>query len=136
MVLVYDHQKLIQRSLTALCDEKGRLYYTGIYDFAYKYRTRIFDPAGNEAAYVEKDVSAKEEIVCFYDGQGKQTGSLIRKEDCFVLLPEETVFEENGDGSYQIGGLLQNQKGILKVENQEDLLKAVMVLFSMIEIKR
>ena len=60
MELYYEYDNYLKRLKTPLWQEKGRVLYYGIYDFSYKYRTRIFDVDDNEIAYVEKDITAEE----------------------------------------------------------------------------
>ena len=67
MKLLFDNDNRHLRNRTELRDGDGRLMFWGIYDFAFKYRTRIFDAHDIEIAYVEKDVTVSEDTVVFYD---------------------------------------------------------------------
>ena len=71
MKFIFKYNDLIQRNRTELLSETGDLCFWGIYDFAFKYRTRIFDKEDVEIACVEKDVTASKDTVRFYDAAGK-----------------------------------------------------------------
>ena len=78
MELYYEYDNYLKRLKTPLWQEKGRVLYYGIYDFSYKYRTRIFDVDDNEIAYVEKDITAEKPCV-----EGKE----MSRYDDIINLP-------------------------------------------------
>ena len=135
MELVYKYNDLESRNRTDLLDEKGSLRYWGIYDFAYKYRTRIFDENDNEVAYVQKDVSVNEDVVIFYDAAGNETGRLTRKDGTLLLEPDGKVYEGDRKNG-MIKDLLCIKEGSLSFDQEEDMLKSVTVLFALVEIDR
>ncbi len=135
MELVYDNHHLIERQRTDLLDEKGGIVLWGIYDFAFKYRTRIFSHNDEEVAYVEKDIAAKSDTVNIYDHTGKKIDALIRKDGGLYLEKEDLPF--SGDlKEGEIKGMLRIRESRLMIERKEDLLKAVALLFSLVEIDR
>ena len=135
MKFIFKYNDLIQRNRTELLSETGDLCFWGIYDFAFKYRTRIFDKEDVEIAYVEKDVTASKDTVRFYDAAGKQEGALVREDGKLILENEDLVYQ--GDArSGKIEGLMSVSEGILEVKEEKDVLKAAEVLFSLIEIDR
>lgn len=135
MELVYDNHHLIERSRTDLLNESGEIVLWGIYDFSFKYRTRIFNVLGEEVAYVEKDISADDDIVGIYEPAGKKIDALVRREGKPVLEAEGLPFE--GDLSRgEIKGFLHIDEGRLFIEKEDDLLKAAALLFSLVEIDR
>ncbi len=135
MQLVYDNNERLSRNRTQLFDEEGKLCFWSIYDFSFKYRTRIYDAKDHEIAYVEKDVAAKEDVVFFYDPLGNKTGRLKKENGEFVLEPEGLIYK--GDQSKgSIDGFLQIDAGKIQIENSDDVLKALEVLFALIEIER
>lgn len=135
MELVYDYHHLIERKRTDLLDEKGGIVLWGIYDFAFKYRTRIFNCSDEEVAYVEKDIAADEDIVNICDSAGKKIDALVRADGRLYLEKEGLLF--SGDlREGKIEDYLRINEGRLMVERKEDLLKAAALLFSLVEIDR
>lgn len=135
MKLIFQYNDLIQRNRTELLSETGELCYWGIYDFAFKYRTRIFDKDDIEAAFVEKDITAEKDCVLFYDAAGERSDALIREDGRLILEKEGLIFE--GDlQSGKIEGLMKVCEGVLEVEDEKDVIKAAQVLFSLVEIDR
>ena len=129
MVIYYDEDHLRNRQETFLRDEKGIVLYRGIYDFSYKYRTRIFrDPI--EAAYVELDITSESPRVLFCDPDGKKIRELIRKDGLYL---DEIPVEKNGSGFLYMSASAKD--GVLDT-GEEDILTCVLLLFAMIEIER
>ena len=83
MVIYYDEDHLKNRQETFLRDEKGNVLYRGIYDFSYKYRTRLFEDL-SERAYVELDITSEYPRVVLCDPDGRKIGELIRKEGLYL----------------------------------------------------
>ena len=135
MELFYDNHHLKKRLRTDLLDEKGGIVLWGIYDFAFKYRTRIFNPSDEEVAYVEKDIAAKSDVVNIFDPAGKKIDALVNTDGRLFLEKEGLLY----DGDLREGtveGLLHIDEGKLMIEREEDLLKAAALLFSLVEIER
>jgi hypothetical protein len=135
MQLVYDNNERLSRNKTQVFDEEGKLRFWSIYDFSFKYRTRIYDDKDHEIAYVEKDVALKEDVVCFYDPLGKKTGLLKKEEGQYILEPDGLIYK--GDPlKGEIEGFLRISEGKIEIEKDADVLKAIEVLFALIEIER
>ena len=135
MKLLFDNDNRHLRNRTELRDSDGRLMFWGIYDFAFKYRTRIFDAHDIEIAYVEKDVTVLEDTVVFYDPARGKIAQLQRDDGKLVLKSEGICYEGDADEG-EVKGMLKIGKGVLETENDQDLLKAVCLLFALIEIDR
>ena len=135
MILRYDPDDLKNRKKTELKDENDHTVFWGIYDFAFKYRTRIFDGEDNELGYVQLDVGKLIPEVFFSDPADTIMGRMIREEDHCLILPEKTVFEGNSlEG--KIPGIMEIKNGRLDIENDNDLLRCVMILYASVEIAR
>ena len=135
MILRYDPDDLIHRRKTQLKDENGQTVFWGIYDFAYKYRTRIFDGEDSELGYVQLDVGKSVPEVFFSDPADEIKGRMIQEESHYLILPEGSVFEGNSKEG-QIPGIMKITDGRLETEDEADLLRCVMVLFASVEIAR
>ena len=135
MELVFSEDNLMERKKTQLSDENGQLLYWGIYDFAYKYRTRIYDHNDNEIAYVEKDIASSDTPVFFYDPLDKVIGNIFRKKDGCSSGPEGYEIKED-DVVIEVEGLMRKENGRLIIYDEEKVLKCLMIMFGMIEIKR
>lgn len=133
MLIFYEQDHLRNRQETLLRDVEGQILYRGIYDFSYKYRTRVFDPQGREAGYVELDITSVPTQVDLQGPDGNRIASLIRKEGLY-LEPEHLTVEKDHDGFF-ISGLMKAENGKMEVPD-EDPLKYVLLLFAMIEIER
>ena len=135
MKLLYDNDHLRRRDRTDLLDEEGKLRYWGIYDFAFKHRTRIFDENDIEVAYVQKDISLDTDVVDLRNPDDSKIDRLLAKDASYVL-------EDRGwkySGSYEEGeieGVMKIEKGVLEIESEKDILSCVMILFSLVEIIR
>ena len=133
MILSFDPIKLAERGRCELRDEDGRLVYWGIYDFAYKHRTRIYNSEGFEVAYVQKDISLEEAHVDFCDSEDHKIGALIKNNDTLIIQPEGYSYK----GDYhkgEIEGLMKIEEG--KLEVNDDVLKGIMIMFALVEIDR
>lgn len=135
MKLIYDHDHLISRSKTELYDEAGNLRYWGIYDFAFKHRTRIFDENDIETAYVQKDISLDEDVVVFCDTADHVIDKMIA-EDGHYLLEKRGLIYTGNEETGEIEGLMKIKKGCLEVNSEVELQTCVMILFSLVEIQR
>ncbi len=129
MVIYYDEDHLKNRQETFLRDEKGNVLYRGIYDFSYKYRTRLFEDL-SERAYVELDITSEYPRVVLCDPDGRKIGELIRKEGLYL---DGVPVEKNENGFRYAGAFAKD--GVLDT-GEEDVLKCVLLLFAMIEIER
>ena len=135
MELVYDHDALVNRERCELRDEQGSVLYWGIYDFAFKYRTRIFDGNDDEVSFVQKDLESSLETVGIYDPADRKKGELLREEGLYLLQPEGKEYR----GNIREGGipsLMKVENGTLFVEDENEVLKAAEVLFALAQIDR
>ena len=135
MILRYDPDDLKNRKKTELKDENDHTVFWSIYDFAFKYRTRVFDGDDNELGYVQLDVGKPDPDVVFYDSQDRILGHMIKEEDHYLILPERTIFHGNSSEG-QIPGIMKITDGELEIEKESDLLRCVMVLYASVEIAR
>ena len=133
MVIYYDEDHLLNRQETLLCDEQGQILYRGIYDFSYKYRTRLFDSGNTELGYVELDITSEEPRVDLCDPDGDRIGFLIRKDGLYLEPDHLTV--EGERNRFLIRDLVKTENGKIIIPD-EDTLKYVLLLFAMIEIER
>lgn len=134
MVINFDIDHLLNRKKTILSKENGDVYVYGIYDFSYKYRTRIYDGNDLELGYVYKDIARDEDIVCFADKDDKLTGSLKKEDGTYRLEPGNIVFT----GDYKEGeaaDLFVFHNGQI-IAAEDEMLMAVMTLFALAEIDR
>ena len=135
MELHYDNNDLLDRKRCELLDENGCLSYWGIYDFAFKYRTRIFDANDDEVAYVQKNIALTEDVVEFFDPGDQKIGSLLKSENGYHNYPEDLLYE----GDVQKGMIKDFMKVTdhkLYIENKDEALKAAMILFALVEVER
>ena len=135
MKLVYDKDNLIARNRTPLKDENGNLFCWGIYDFAFKYRTRIFNREDIEIAYIERNIAKENEPIEFFDPLGNKEDALIVKDDK-IYLEKEGSFYEGDLEKGEIPGLLKIDHDVIEIINEERALKAIEVLFSLAEMER
>lgn len=135
MKLLYDNDHLSKRDRTDLLAEEGKLRYWGIYDFAFKHRTRIFDENDIEVAYVEKDISLDEDVVELRNPDDSLIDRLAKRDDSYLLENKGWKYS----GSFEEGkieDIMKIEKGVLEFEKEEDILNCVMILFSLVEIIR
>ena len=135
MILRYDPVDLKNRRKTQLKNEEGNVLYWGIYDFAFKYRTRIYDSSDTEQGYVQLDLSRSVPEVVFYDNEDKPVGSMTVKDGSYLITPEGLLF--TGDcAKGEITNVMKNTDGAIEIENGADPFRCVMVLFASVEIAR
>ena len=135
MILRYDPDDLRNRKKTELKDENDHTVFWGIYDFAFKYRTRIFDGKDNELGYVQLDVGKAVPEVVFCDAFDETKGQMVREEDYYRILPEGMEF--HGDSSKgEIPGIMKIRNGELEIDKTDDPLLCVMILYASVEIAR
>ena len=132
MELYYDFDNYIQRLNTPLCDDKGRLLYYGIYDFSYKYRTRIFDADDNEIAYVEKDISSQKPCVRAFSNQRKPLFELYLEDDLYRVEPQGYSFRKDGNSFVIDDVMTADERKVVC----EDVPFSLSLLFAMVEITR
>ncbi len=134
MELVYDENDLIKRNRCELKDENGVLRYWGIYDFAFKYRTRIFDERDEEIAYVQKDISAEENVVGFFDPADRKIGEMAEREGGFSIDGQDVLYSGNKtNGSCS---LFVKEEGRIFVKEDDQIRKVLCILFGLSEIDR
>ncbi len=135
MILGYDPDDLSNRKKTELKDENDHTVFWGIYDFAFKYRTRIFDGKDNELGYVQLDVGKAVPEVVFCNALDEITGHMAREEDHYRILPEGMIFHGNSTKG-EIPGIMKIRNGELEIDKTEDALRCVMILYASVEIAR
>ena len=135
MILRYDPDGLKNRKKTELKDENDHTAFWGIYDFAYKYRTRIFDGQDSELGYVQLDVSKPVPEVVFCDATDGILGHMIEEGDHYRILPEGIEFRGSCTEG-QIPGIMKISNGELEIDKENDLLRCAMILFASVEIVR
>ena len=131
MKVYFDLNNLINRQKTEIKDELGNLLYWGIYDFSYKYRTRIFNNNDNELMYVQKDISKDDNIVNICD----------LKDTVIDYINGDLLVNDNLkiNGNYQIGdieGLLHIEDGSMEILDDSKIDKCVAILFALVERER
>ena len=131
MKIYFDLNNLINRQKTEIKDELGNLLYWGIYDFSYKYRTRIFSNNDNELMYVQKDISKDDNIVNICD----------LKDTVIDYINGDLLVNDNLkiNGNYQIGdieGLLHIEDGSMEILDDSKIDKCVAILFALVERER
>lgn len=72
MIYTYNPDDLKSRTKTTIFNDEGRMVFWGIYDFSYKYRTRIYDADDEEIMYVQKEIGLPDEPVVCYDSKGRK----------------------------------------------------------------
>lgn len=132
MIIRFCEEDLLERRETHLRDENGELLYVSIYDFAYKYRTRLFSKDGTELGYAELNLTEKKPTVLLCDGKGTVIGRLIEDGDLYLEPGHEQI---TGDKrSFQLDGKVRKEEGSLSVE--DDDLRYILLMYAMIEIER
>ena len=131
MVLSFDCDHLKKRLKTELLND-GNVEYWGIYDFSYKYRTRIYDHNDNEIAYVEKDIYENGKVNMF-DYKGNSLGKIIRTENGYEI--GDLVYKGNVDAG-MIDNVLSIEEGKMTITDESRILLCIMCLFGLIEIER
>ena len=131
MKIYFDLNNLINRQKTEIKDELGNLLYWGIYDFSYKYRTRIFSNNDNELMYVQKDISKDDNIVNICD----------LKDTVIDYIHGDLLVNDNLkiNGNYQTGdieGLLHIEDGSMEILDDSKIDKCVAILFALVERER
>ena len=124
MILKYDPEDLRNRKMSRLKDENDHTVFWSIYDFAYKYRTRIFDGEDNELGYVQLDVSKAVPEVVFCDATDEIMGCMVKEEDYYRILPEGMEFHGNSSEG-EIPGIMKIRNGELEIDIADDPLEVV-----------
>ncbi|MBQ3295372.1 MAG: hypothetical protein IJH00_02645 [Erysipelotrichaceae bacterium] len=131
MYIVFDQDNLKKREETRfLCE--GEVIYSSIYDFAYKYRTRIFNEKNEEVAYVQKDIYSDDRVI-FYDSKNRRLDELIRTDEGYQSDKYLYVGDINKG---EAEGLFINENGKLSIDDEKSILYAIMFMTGMIEINR
>ena len=131
MYIIFDQDNLKKREETRfLCE--GEVIYSSIYDFAYKYRTRIFNEKNEEVAYVQKDIYSDDRVI-FYDSKNRRLDELIRTDEGYQSDKYLYVGDINKG---EAEGLFINENGRLSIDDEKNILYAIMFMTGMIEINR
>ena len=131
MELLFNADNFKKRLKTEFLDEKGNLYYWGIYDFSYKYRTRIYDKDSQEIYYVEKDIYDNN-LVNLFDYKGNKVGEIIRKDGTCIL--NEYVF--NGDiDDGKADNLFIVKDNCLTILDDDKAELIILFIFGLVEMK-
>ncbi len=131
MYINYDQNNLKNRQKTVFSCE-GKTLYTSIYDFAFKYRTRIFNDRNEEAAYVEKDIYATDKVI-FFDGRGNRLDEMHRTAEGYRCSKYLYV----GDiDKGEVKDLFANEDGKLTIYDENSILYVLMIVTGLIEIRR
>ncbi len=131
MVIEFDEDNLKKRLKTEfLCD--GRVLYWTVYDFAFKYRTRIFNSRNEEVAYVEKDIFSADKANLF-DNKGNMIDEIIKTAEGYKTgkyLYHGDIDKGEADGLFII------EDGKLRVIDEDDILSVIMFIAGSVEIAR
>ncbi|MBP5279941.1 MAG: hypothetical protein J6Z03_05615 [Erysipelotrichaceae bacterium] len=131
MIIGFDKDNLKKRLKTDfLCD--GKVLYWAIYDFSYKYRTRIFNGNDEEVAYVEKDI-LEDDKVNLFDNKGKKLDEIIKTSEGYRSGDHLYTGDIDNGG---IEDLFVSEDGKLSIFDDKDVLYAIMFLCGLIEIVR
>ena len=131
MVIHFDTDNLKKRLKTEfLCD--GEILYWTVYDFAFKYRTRIFNDRNEEVAYVEKDIFSDDKANMF-DHKGNKIDEMTKTPQGYRTGRYQ--YSGNIDKG-EAEGLFENEEGKLTVFDENNVLAAIMSVAGMIEIAR
>ena len=133
MVIYYDEDHLWNRQETFLTNPAKEILYRGIYDFSYKYRSRVFDPQGRELGYVQLDITSFFPHVDLCDPEGNRI-AFLEKNEGYLLEPDQLSVKKEGR-SFRIEDVAEAENGKLNIR-KEDPLKYVLLLFAMVEIER
>ncbi len=131
MIIDFDIDNLKKRQKTEfLCD--GEILYWSVYDFAYKYRTRIFNNRNEEVAYVEKDILIDDKAN-LYDYRGNKIDEITKTAQGY----KTSKYQYSGSiDKGEAEGLFINEEGKLSVFDEKNVLSAVMFSAGVIEIAR
>ena len=135
MLITYDEKDLLSRSETLIRDEAGETLYRGIYDFSYKYRTRIYDARGEALAYVQLDITSDKPVVAFCDDADRILGCLQQEEDHYCVMPQGWILERRSDAAL-IEGIMTAERDHAEIVRAEDLFQCILILFALVEIGR
>ena len=131
MIITYDTDNLKKRLKTGfLVDEKMKFY--SIYDFAYKYRTRIFNDKNEEVAYVEKDILQADKVDLF-DRKGNRLDTILKIAEGYKS--DEYLYEGDIDNG-EIKDLFANTEGKLTIFDDKSLLFVIMFITGLAEMMR
>ena len=107
------------------------MYWT-VYDFAFKYRTRIFNSRNEEVAYVEKNIFTADKANLF-DNKGNMIDEIIKTAEGY----KTGKYLYHGDiDKGEADGLFINEDGKLRVIDEDDILSVIMFIAGSVEIAR
>ena len=132
MELYYEFDNYIKRLKTPLKDKNGCLLYYGIYDFSYKFRTRIFDADDNEISYVEKDITAESPLVNAFAHDGTLLFKLYKEDDEYSVIPQGWHFKTEKNCFMIEHVMMADRNRVVS----DDMNIALPLLFALVEIQR
>ena len=131
MIIDYDINNLKKRQKTDFLID-GKAEYWAIYDFSYKYRTRIFNSVSEEVAYVEKDIYTEDKVNLF-DHKGNRIDEIIKTSEGY--RSDNYLYSGDIDKG-EIRDLFLNDEGKITVNDENNALLAIMFIAGLVEISR
>ena len=132
MILTFDPTSLKNRNRTEIKDLDGNLLYWSIYDFSYKYRTRIYDSNDIEDAYVEKMVEQDNKVRCVNLKDNKEL-YLLKTVNGY----EYGAYDYIGDiDKGYIEGIMELEDGQIMISDENNMMMSIMLMFALIEAER
>lgn len=133
--MLYNPQDLKERNRCEIRNEAGKLLYWGIYDFSYKYRTRIYDAGNEEQGYVQLDSTAGFRQVSINDPEDHPIAFIKKETDAYFLFPEKLRIQTTAAG-FRLESVMIAERGKMEVYDEKDLLISSMLLFGMVLMQR
>ena len=131
MIISFDKDNLKKRLKTQFLVD-GNTEYWSVYDFSYKYRTRIFNNRNEEVAYTEKDIFYENKVNLF-DYKGNRLDEIVKTDEGY--RSQKYLYIGDIDKG-EIKDLFANEDGTLSVLNDYSVLYAIMFVTGLVEIER
>ena len=131
MIISFDKDNLKKRLKTQFLVD-GNTEYWSVYDFSYKYRTRIFNNRNEEVAYTEKDIFYENKVNLF-DYKGNRLDEIVKTDEGY--RSQKYLYIGDIDKG-EIKDLFVNEDGTLSVLNDYSVLYAIMFVTGLVEIER
>ena len=131
MIISFDKDNLKKRLKTEFLTD-GKIEYCSIYDFSYKYRTRIFNSRNEEVGYAEKDIFSENKVNLF-DNKGNRIDEIVKTDDGY----RSNKYLYIGDiDKGEIKDLFVNKDGTLNVSDEDSVLYSITFVTGLVEAER
>lgn len=132
MILTFNPTHLKNRNRTEIKDLDNNLLYWSIYDFSYKYRTRIYDGNDIEVAYVEKIVAQDNTVRCV-DLKDNKEINLIKTDNGYKYGDYDYIGDVDKG---HIEGIMELEDSQIEISDENNLIMYMMLMFALVEAER